>query len=85
MAGHDRSRKGTARLTKEQSPSGPCKLLLPSYFTTWLSAAEVLALRFVLPVYTAVIERVPTAKAEVANVALWVDVFTAPAPSVDPT
>ena len=84
MAGHDRSRKGTARLR-----SSPllvrASLLLPSYFTTWLSAAEALALRFVLPLYTAVIERVPTAKAEVANVALWVDVFTAPAPSVDPT
>ena len=42
----------------------------------------MLPFRLGLPPYVAVIEPVPTAKAEVANVALWVEASTVRVPSV---
>jgi len=57
----------------------PCRVscsLRLHCLTVWLNTGEVLPLRFVLPLYTAVMECVPTLKVDVANVALKVDVLT---------
>jgi len=53
-----------------------------AWFTVWETADDVDALKLVSPPYTAVIEWVPTASAEVVNVACPL-AFSVPVPSVD--